>query len=83
MDSVPLIREGETNPMRRIREVLGLTQLKFAQLLGLDPNAVSRWERGQGTPRFTIGQVKVLVEALEEKGYGLKDLPDDLRPIGL
>ena len=78
-----MIREGETNPMRRIREVLGLTQLKFAQLLELDPNAVSRWERGQGTPRFTIGQVKVLVKALEEKGYGLKDLPDDLRPIGL
>jgi ribosome-binding protein aMBF1 (putative translation factor) len=64
VNPVPLVVDGQ-NPMKRIREVLGLSQVGFAQLLGLDPNAVSRWERGHGTPRFTPGQFKVLLKCLE------------------
>jgi DNA-binding transcriptional regulator YiaG len=81
VNPVPLVVDGQ-NPMKRIREVLGLSQVGFAQLLGLDPNAVSRWERGQGTPRFTPGQFKVLLQSLEIHGYTIKDLPDDLSPVG-
>ena len=81
VNPVPLVVDGQ-NPMRRIREVLGLTQVGFAQLLSLEPSAVSRWERGQGTPRFTPGQFKVLLERLESHGYTIKDLPDDLGPVG-
>lgn len=68
--------------MKCLREVLDLSQVKFAQLLELDPNAVSRWERGQGTPRFTPRQFKLLLAELEKHGYELKDLPDDLGLVG-
>lgn len=33
-----------------IRVSLGLTQVQLAQLLGVHPLTVSKWERGQGEP---------------------------------
>lgn len=33
------------------RMKLGLTQLEFAERLGVDPVTVSRWERGVSTPQ--------------------------------
>lgn len=74
--------EGEP-PVKRIREILGLTQLQFAQLLGVYPHTISRWENGKGSALLSLGQVKALLEALEPYGITLKDLPDDLgRPAG-
>lgn len=35
----------------RVKEVRGvLTQKKFAEILGVHTNTVSRWERGEQTP---------------------------------
>ena len=34
----------------KVRTALGLTQAQLAQLLGIHPLTVSKWERGQGSP---------------------------------
>lgn len=36
--------------IKSIRELLGLNQLQFAQLLGVHPITVSKWERGIAAP---------------------------------
>jgi transcriptional regulator with XRE-family HTH domain len=36
--------------IRAIREALGLNQLQFAQLLGVHPMTVSKWEREEASP---------------------------------
>ena len=36
--------------IRAIREALGLSQLQFAQLLGVHPMTVSKWERETASP---------------------------------
>lgn len=36
--------------IKSIRELLGLNQLQFAQLLGVHPITVSKWERGVAAP---------------------------------
>jgi putative transcriptional regulator len=36
--------------IKSIRELLNLNQLQFAQLLGVHPITVSKWERGIATP---------------------------------
>ncbi|MDH5641718.1 MAG: helix-turn-helix domain-containing protein [Nitrospira sp.] len=33
--------------LRRIRDRLGLTQVAMAQRIGVTPNSVARWERGE------------------------------------
>lgn len=33
--------------LRRIRQRLGLTQVTMAQRIGVAPNSVARWERGE------------------------------------
>jgi transcriptional regulator with XRE-family HTH domain len=38
--------------IRDARTSLKLTQLGFAIQLGVDPQTVSRWERGEATPRL-------------------------------
>lgn len=36
--------------VRELRARLGLTQAALAHALGVSPNAVARWERGERTP---------------------------------
>ena len=36
--------------IKSIRELLGLNQLQFAQLMGVHPLTVSKWERGVASP---------------------------------
>jgi len=36
--------------IRKLREQLGLNQVEFAQLAGVHPITVSKWERGEATP---------------------------------
>jgi len=33
--------------VRRVRKQLGLTQRAFAEHVGVNPNTVARWERGE------------------------------------
>ena len=39
-----------TLEVRKLREGLGLTQVEFAQLTGVHPITVSKWERGVVAP---------------------------------
>jgi transcriptional regulator with XRE-family HTH domain len=43
-----LALSGET---RKIREAAGLTQAEIANVCGVTPSAVNRWESGQRIPR--------------------------------
>jgi len=64
--------------VKKIRELLGMSQFEFAVLVGVTPPTISRWESGKGRPAFTAGGFKRLLEALAPYGITLKDLPDDL-----
>lgn len=69
--------------MKTIREVFDMSQQDFASWLGLAVSTISRWERGIGTPVFTVPQFKKLLGKLREHGYQIEDLPDDLQsPTG-
>ena len=39
--------------IRRLRRELGLTQLQLAGRLGVSDKAVSKWERGLGSPEVS------------------------------
>ena len=51
------------NGLRRIRRRLGLTQVEFAEQLGLHPNTVARQERGEvGIGRAVASLARLLSE---------------------
>ncbi len=41
-------------PVKEIREALGMTQAEFARDVGVDTITVSRWERGVSSPRGVL-----------------------------
>ena len=65
-------------PLKKLRELMGMTQPEFAVFLGLSPSTVSRWERGQGEPAFTLPQLRKLLNELGPLGIRLEDLPSEL-----
>jgi DNA-binding transcriptional regulator YiaG len=73
--------EGDL-PVKQLRQLLGMSQLQFANLLGVYPSTISRWEQGKSSPQFSPGAFKRLLQALEPHGITLNDLPDDLGPAG-
>ncbi|NET39401.1 MAG: helix-turn-helix domain-containing protein [Cyanothece sp. SIO1E1] len=70
----------EESPLKAIRSALGYSQPQFAELLGVRPIQVSRWERGVASPMLSIPQVKALQMELKKLGLDVLDLPDDLGP---
>ena len=36
--------------LRRLRKGLGISQAEAARILGVKPNSLARWERGERTP---------------------------------
>ncbi len=52
-----------------------MTQLEFANALGITPGSVSRWERGIVEPVFTITQMRKLCEVTKKH---FDDLPNGL-----
>lgn len=46
------------------RKSLGLTQRQLAELVGVDPITISRWERGVRTPRGV--HARLLAQALSQ-----------------
>lgn len=52
---------GQT--LRLIRKRLGLTQVAFAEQIGVAPNTVARWERGEmGMKGTTEKLIKLLAQ---------------------
>jgi transcriptional regulator with XRE-family HTH domain len=51
MDTIKAARKARGKRMQRIREDLHFSQRKVADLVGVDPISVSRWERGEAWPR--------------------------------
>ncbi len=54
--------------LRRARHRLRLTQSQFADLVGVAPNSVARWERGEMGMRPTTARlIKLLVMKADRK----------------
>jgi DNA-binding XRE family transcriptional regulator len=65
--------------LKQLRERLGLTQQEFGNALGIARNTISRYESGRHKQiKFSITQVKCLIELMEQAGISIKDLPDDI-----
>ena len=59
--------DGET--VRRIREALGLSREKFADIIGCSSNAVFFWEkRGRGIAKRFRVKLEKLYRKLKEEG---------------
>jgi transcriptional regulator with XRE-family HTH domain len=54
--------------VRRVRKRLGLTQRAFAVRVGVNPNTVARWERGELTVGSTAAILIRLLGDLHRKG---------------
>jgi transcriptional regulator with XRE-family HTH domain len=70
----------EESLLKTLRELLGLTQQQFADLIGVAVSTVSRWERGKSNPSFTPGQWRRLLRKMAEFDLNAENLPDDLTP---
>ena len=56
------------NDVYRVRSNLGLSQLQFAQLLGVHPITVSKWERGvTGPTPYQEAFIKSFRRAAQDK----------------
>lgn len=51
------------NPIKKARIIKGLQQKQFADLLGVSPVAVSKWECGKAFPRVT--RLKQIADVLD------------------
>ena len=47
--------------VRRLRRQLGVTQVELAQLVGVAPNSVARWERGEMRVRESAARLMRLL----------------------
>lgn len=57
--------------IRKLRKKLGLTQVEFAERLGVSSMTVKRWEAGTARPsQLAIRQLNRLVKKAEKKKQG-------------
>ena len=64
----------------QIREALGLSRREFGDVIGVDQDTVSAWERGKTSPWLAIWQIKMLDRMLADLGLTWQDLPDNVGP---
>ena len=58
--------------VKEIRKRLGLTQLQFAQSLGVSFQSVNRWERGKTKPLpIVLKQIEVKLKEIGDRGSDL------------
>jgi transcriptional regulator with XRE-family HTH domain len=58
--------------VKETRKRLGLTQLQFAQALGVSFQSVNRWERGKTKPLpIVLKHIEVMVHEMGESGSDL------------
>ncbi len=53
----------------KIREELGLTQQKFADLIGIDRRTVVNWEQGRVIPDSKIKLLNMIIEGKRKDGF--------------
>ena len=54
--------------VRELRRDLGLSQSEFARLVGVAPNTVARWERGELGMRPTTARLIELLARKKKRG---------------
>ncbi len=58
--------------VKEIRKRLGLTQVQFAQALGVSFQSVNRWERSKTKPLpIVLKHIEVMVQEMGESGTDL------------
>lgn len=58
--------------VKEIRKRLGLTQVQFAQVLGVSFQSVNRWERSKTKPLpIVLKQIEAIVRVMGESGSDL------------
>jgi transcriptional regulator with XRE-family HTH domain len=62
---------------------LGLTQIAFSEMVGVDVMTVSRWARGRIDVPLWVGLVLHLLRRERDRTGLLPDLPSDLPSLGL
>lgn len=58
------------NSIRELRKALMLTQVEFAEKLGVQQPIISSWERGGHGP--SLGSYKKLLKMAKQKGFILE-----------
>jgi transcriptional regulator with XRE-family HTH domain len=60
--------DGFSERLKAARESRGLSQVRFAEMIGVLPRVYNRWEKGGVTPRFdtVVKMAEVLAVSLDE-----------------
>jgi DNA-binding transcriptional regulator YiaG len=72
------IFRDDVNVVQQIREAIGLDRKEFAELMGVDYDTIWGWETGRRQPKFTVQQVKILLQHAKRSNIDLSNIPDNL-----
>jgi transcriptional regulator with XRE-family HTH domain len=63
-----VVMDGFSERLKAARESRGLSQVRFAEMIGVLPRVYNRWEKGGVTPRFdtVVKMAEVLAVSLDE-----------------
>ncbi|MEP0832243.1 helix-turn-helix domain-containing protein [Microcoleus sp. AS-A8] len=64
--------------LKQLRERLGMTQEELATQLGTTSRTIRRHETGEREIRFSLPQIKRLIELMQRAGMSSDDLPDNI-----
>lgn len=66
--------------LKLLRESRHLTQARLAELLGIDPRAYNRWERGGGTPQLdTLAKMADILQVTLDELVGRKPVSNEVK----
>lgn len=68
----------ESATLKQLRQRLSMTQEELAQELGTTSRTIRRHETGERQIRFSLPQIKRLIELMQRAGMSADDLPDDV-----
>lgn len=77
MESRKFKLRADENVLKQVRKALGMTQEKFALVIGVGCRSLIRYENGQRLPTFTLPQIKALQQQLRKLELDFEDIPDD------
>lgn len=68
----------ESAILKQLRERLKMTQEELATELATTSRTIRRHETGERQIRFSLPQIKRLMELMQRAGMSINDLPDDI-----